>query len=80
MVMGGYPQDLPGVMKLLNNYIAYSVNNRNFSKTSIKYQARVALTQTQCKDEKYKEKDNIKGGITFYTAEINIIGKRVIQI
>ena len=34
MSMNGYPQDLPGVMKLLDIYIAESFNNRNFGKIS----------------------------------------------
>ena len=46
----GYPQDLPGVMKLLNKYITESENNRNFRKASGKEQAGVAFTQTQDKD------------------------------
>ena len=50
MGMYGYPQELPGVMKLLNNYIAESGDNRKFSKISEKEQTGVAFTQTQEKD------------------------------
>ena len=32
MGMDGYPQDLPGVIKLLNNYITSSGNNKNLRK------------------------------------------------
>ena len=45
--MYGHPQDLPGVMKLLNNYVTESGNNRNFKKTSGKEQSIFAFTQTQ---------------------------------
>ena len=45
--MGRYPQDLPWVMKLMNNYIAESVNNINFRKVYGKYNMGVAFTQTQ---------------------------------
>ena len=34
MGMYRYPEELPGVMKLLNDYITESGNNRNFGKTS----------------------------------------------
>ena len=59
--MDGYPQDLPGVVKLLNNYITESVNNRNFRNIFIKDQTMVAFTQTQEKDAKDKQKTKIKG-------------------
>ena len=36
MCMDGYPQDLPGVMKLMNNYIAEIRSNRNFKKIPVK--------------------------------------------
>ena len=47
MVKDGYPQDLPGFTKLINNYITESGNKRAFRKTSGEEQTRVAFTQTQ---------------------------------
>ena len=60
MGINGYPKDLPGVTKLLNNYITEIGNNRNFMKTYKKEQTGVAFTQTQEKDEKYKKNNNTK--------------------
>ena len=48
--MDGYPQYLPGDMKLLNNYILKSGNNRNFRKISGEDQTAVVFTNTQEKD------------------------------
>ena len=47
-------------MKLMNNYIAESVNNINFRKVYGKYNMGVAFTQTQQKDEKDNKNTNIK--------------------
>ena len=55
MGMERYPQDLPWVMKLLNNYISEIGTNRNFGKISGKEQMGVAFTQTQEKGEKGKK-------------------------
>ena len=48
--MDGHPQDLPEVMKLLNNYIKESLNNRNIRKIIGRDHTSVAFTQTQYKD------------------------------
>ena len=48
-------------MKLLNNYIIESGNNRNFGKTSRKEQSVVYFTQTQYNDAREKKKSNSKG-------------------
>ena len=61
MGMGGYPQYLPGVMKLLNNYITKSENNRNFRSISGKDQTGVAFTTNQEKDTKDKKNTNSNG-------------------
>ena len=61
MGMYRYPEELPGVMKLLNDYITESGNNRNFGKTSGKEQTGVDFTHTQEKDAKYKKNTNRKG-------------------
>ena len=53
-------------MKLLNNYIAESVGNRNFIKITGKEQTVVAFNQTQEKDEKDKKKKNKKGKYHFF--------------
>ena len=47
MFMYGCPQDLPGVMKLINNYIAETGDNRKFRKISGKCIMGVAFTQKQ---------------------------------
>ena len=59
--MDGYPQYLPGVMILLNNYISESGNNRNFRKTSGKGQTGVSFNQTQYWYAKDKKNTNNKG-------------------
>ena len=61
MGMDRYPQDLLGVIKLLNNHIIESGNNRSFRNISRKEQTRVAFTQTQEKEAKDNKKTNIKG-------------------
>ena len=60
MGMKGYPQYLPVVMKLMNNYISSIVNNRNFRKISVKEHTGFAFTQTQDNYAKYKENISIK--------------------
>ena len=54
--MYGYPQDLPGAMKVLNNYMTESGNNRYSRKTSGKELTGVDLTETQNKDAKYNKR------------------------
>ena len=61
MGLSGYPLYLPGVMKLMNNYIVESGKNRSFRKNSRKYQTGFAFTQTQEKYAKEKKKINNKG-------------------
>ena len=61
MVMYGYPKDLLGGTKLLNNYIVESRKNRNFRNIYGKLQMVVAFTQTHEKGAKDNEKNNIKG-------------------
>ena len=79
--MDGYLQDLPGFIKLLNNYIVESGNNRKFRKTFLKEQTVVTFNQTKEKDSKYKKNMNSKGGgLTVSTADISIIGQRFVQI
>ena len=46
MGLDGHPQDLSGVMKLLNNYKTESGNNINFRNTSRKDHTGVDFTQT----------------------------------
>ena len=50
MGMYGYPQDFPGVTKLINNYIAEIRENVNFRKTSRKEKMVVAFAQTRDKE------------------------------
>ena len=48
--MDEYPQDLPGFMKLMNNYITKSGKNRNLGKIFGKEKTGVDFNQTQDKD------------------------------
>ena len=64
--MDGYPQDLPGVMKLLNKYIVGSGKNRNFRKISGKERTVVAFNQTREGGVKDKKKSNSKGEYHFF--------------
>ena len=49
-VMGGYHQDLPVFVKLMNNYIVDIRREKTFIKTSGKEQPGVAFSQTKEKD------------------------------
>ena len=59
MGLESYTQDLPGVMKLLDNYITERRKNRNLMKTSGKEQTGLAFThkrRTKVKRGKKKNK------------------------
>ena len=57
MVLDGYPQDLPGVTKLLNNYIAETRKNRNFMRTSRNEQTGVDFYPNPREGQKEYKKD-----------------------
>ena len=71
--MDRYPQDLPGVMKLLNNYITESGNSINFRKIFRNEQTGVSFTKTQEKDVKDKKISTARVSLTVSTTLINII-------
>ena len=78
MVLYGYPQDLPGFMKLLNNYIEESGKKTNFSKKSGNDKTGVAFTETQEKDTKDKRKYEHKGRVSIFPLRKSIsLGRRV---
>ena len=61
MALDSYPQELQGVIKLLNNYTTESEKDRNSRKTYVKEQTRVSFTQTQYKNINENKETKIKG-------------------
>ena len=64
MVMDGYPQDLTGTTRLLNNYITEIGNNIKFRKISRKDQMGVSFTQTQEKNTKENKILSVRASLT----------------
>ena len=74
MGLFSYPEELSGVMKLLNNCITGSSDIQIFRKAHVKDQTSVDFIQEHYKDS-YNKLNNIKGDYHFSTVEKNIIGQ-----
>ena len=72
MGLGGYPQDLPGLMKLLNNYKKEIGKTRNFRKTSLKDKTGIDFTQTHNNDSNGNNNTNSKGKYHLFNYKKNI--------
>ena len=80
MGMDGFPQDLAGVMKLINNYITENGNNRNLRRNPENSRRKLPLLKQNIRIQMTGKRRTERRVITVCTLESKIIGKRIVHI